>query len=262
MDGSIKLNAEALVREFAETRNQLARVSDATRLAKALTQRWAGSCMMLLVARAGFRSAARWDAWGFMTGRMQSGGKIATSDDDLLCLVAGGDRHAFQHLVERHARSMLSLAERMTGSPDEADEIAQEAFIKIWLAAPKWRLDGPARFSTWLYRVVLNLCLDRRRRRIAVPLDEIDEPADQSIGAFETIATEQQRALLLAAMEVLPERQRAALSLYYFSEISAREAAEVLEMSVSALESLLVRGKRTLKNILADKGVVKIGDMV
>lgn len=210
---------------------------------------WAGYCM------SGAWPLARRDGWDFMTVEAWNAARDEACDDELLRLSAGGDRHAFQRLMDRHARSVLSLAERMTGSPTDADEIAQEAFIKVWLAAPKWRLDGPARFSTWLYRVVLNLCLDRRRRRPFQALDDVDEPEDSSPGAFEAVAARQRRVAILAAMADLPERQRAALSLHYFSEMSARDAAKVMEMSVSALESLLSRGKRTLKKILIDRGV-------
>ncbi len=197
-----------------------------------------------------------------MTVEAGIGGLDAACDDDLLRLTADGDRRAFRVLMDRHVRSVLVLAERLTASASEADEIAQETFLKVWLAAPRWRRDGPARFSTWLYRVALNLCLDRRRRRSFVALDDVDEPEDHSPGAFEAVASRQRQAVVLAAMAELPHRQRAALSLHYFSGLSAREAAEVLETSVSALESLLIRGKRTLRAILADKGVTGLGDVV
>lgn len=235
-------------------------VQDATARASSISPYgagyWADYCM-----RRG-RPVAWRDGWSLMTVSAPTTGAEAASDDELLSLIAAGDRRAFQCLMERHARSVMSLAERMTGSPSDADEIAQEVFIKVWQAAAKWRVDGTARFSTWLYRVALNLCLDRRRRRPMDRLDDHEEPEDPSQTAFEVVATRQQRMILHAAMAKLPERQRAALSLHYFSEMPAREAAEVLEMSASALESLLIRGKRTLKKVLIGKGVAGIGDMV
>ncbi len=93
-------------------------------------------------------------------------------DDDLLRRVAAGDRWALQRLMDRHGRAMLALAERTTGNAADADELVQETFLKVWTMAPRWRADGGALFSTWLYRVVLNASLDLRRRR---PLHALEE---------------------------------------------------------------------------------------
>lgn len=184
------------------------------------------------------------------------------SDDDLLEQTASGDRRAFQALMDRHARPMLALAQRVSGSPDDAEELVQDAFLKVWTMAPKWRRDGGAQFSTWLYRVVLNGCLDRRRRPAWAGLDEMAELADTSPGAAHQASRRQTRDLILAAMTAIPERQRAALFLHYFSELSAPQAALVLEISVAAMEALLIRGKRALKNELMRRGVTNMGDML
>lgn len=184
------------------------------------------------------------------------------SDDDLLEQSASGDRRAFQALMDRHARAMLALAQRVSGNPDDAEELVQDAFLKVWTMAPKWRRDGGAQFSTWLYRVVLNGCLDRRRRPAWTGLDDMEELADTSPGAAQQASRRQTRDLILAAMTAIPERQRAALFLHYFSEISAPQAAQVLEVSVAAMEALLIRGKRALKNELMRRGVTTMGDML
>lgn len=185
----------------------------------------------------------------------------ADSDDDrLLGAMASGDRSALQCLMSRHAAAMLSLAERTTGSADEADEIVQEAFVKTWVMAPIWRAGGEAAFATWLYRVVLNACLDFRRRRPVLPLDSVAEPVDPGPGGFEAACASQRRALVASALAELPERQRAALSLHYFSELSAPSAARVLDVSVSAFEALLVRGKRALRQGFERRGIVR-GDL-
>lgn len=183
-------------------------------------------------------------------------------DDDLLRAAADGDRPAFRRLMDRHSRPMLALAQRVTGSAHDADEIVQEAFLKVWTMAPRWRPDGEAKFSTWLYRVVLNACLDRRRRVVFAPLEEAGDPADCAPGGLDQAMSRQCRAVIAAALEALPQRQRAALSLYYYGEVSAPQAARILDMSLPALEALLVRGKRALRKALLRHGVGGMGDIV
>lgn len=183
-------------------------------------------------------------------------------DDELLELTATGNRDAFQTLMERHVKSMLVLAQRVSGNSDDAEELVQDAFLKVWTQAPKWRRDGAAQFSTWLYRVVLNGCLDRRRRPVWTGLDEAAELADTAPGAAHHLAQRQNRAILQDAMAVIPDRQRAALFLHYFSEISAPQAAQVLDITVPAMEALLIRGKRALKKELIRRGVSDLGDMI
>lgn len=130
------------------------------------------------------------------------------------------------------------------------------------MAAPGWRDDGPARFSTWLYRVVLNASIDRRRRRSFAPLDEASDAVDDAPSGYDDAMACERRHLVLSAIAQLPERQRAALSLHYFAEISAREVAEILGVSLSALEALLVRGKRALRKDLTGAGISGLGDVL
>jgi RNA polymerase sigma-70 factor (ECF subfamily) len=182
-------------------------------------------------------------------------------DHQLMVLIAAGDQCAFKILMKRHTRSVLAFAQRMTGSPQDAEEILQKAFIAVWYAALKWRADKGARFTTWLYRVVLNAGLDRRRRRPLYPLEEAGERVDPAPGATERLMMRQRHALILHAMKKLPRRQQAALSLHYFHETSVREAAEILEVTVPALESLLIRGKRALKKSLLCVGVTGMCDV-
>lgn len=182
-------------------------------------------------------------------------------DHQLMALIAAGDQCAFKILMKRHTRSVLAFAQRMTGSPQDAEEILQEAFVAVWYAALKWRTDKGARFSTWLYRVVLNAGLDRRRKRPLYPLDEVEERPDPAPGVTERVMMHQRHALILRAMAELPRRQQEALALHYFHETSVREAAEILEVTVPALESLLIRGKRTLKSTLVRLGVTSLADV-
>ncbi len=185
----------------------------------------------------------------------------AASDDDLLRGIAQGDRRCFQRLMERHVRAMLALATRVLRNADDADEIVQEAFLKVWTLAPKWRSDSEAKFSTWLYRVVLNASLDRLRRVRFVAEDEAEEQADPAPGGLERVMARQRERLVTVAMAEMPSRQRQALSLYYFSDLTAPEAARVLGLSLGAMEALLVRGKRSLRAALARLGVRGMGDV-
>ena len=176
-------------------------------------------------------------------------------DEELLALVAGGDSQAYRLLVERHGRRVLGMARRMTGNLAEAEDVAQEAFLRVWQHAGAWREQG-AQFSTWLYRVVMNLCLDRRRRKPMATLESAGDPADERPNAESTVASAERSRQVQAALAGLPDRQRAALVLSYYEGLSNAVAAEALEISVAALESLLVRARRALRAELATRGVM------
>ena len=195
----------------------------------------------------------------------QGGGAIpernAASDDDLLRAIAQEDRRSFQWLMERHVRPMLALSTRVLRNSDDADEVVQEAFLKVWTMAPKWRSDREAKFSTWLYRVVLNASLDRLRRARYVAEEEAGEQADPAPGGLDRAMARQRERLVSTAMAEMPARQRQALSLYYFSDLSAPEAARELDLTLGAMEALLVRGKRNLRTALARLGIRGIGDV-
>lgn len=198
--------------------------------------------------------------------RLNQGGRTppdtsGIGDDDLLRAIADGDRAAFKGLMERHARPMLAMATRVLGNPDDADEIVQEGFLRVWKMAPGWRADGAAKFSTWLYRVVMNLCLDRTRKRPFASMDEAGDPPDDRPGGLDLVMAKQSQALIGAALNTIQARQRQALTLYYFSDLSASEAAKVLDISVAALEALLVRGKRSLRDILSRRGITGMGGL-
>ncbi|WP_439815757.1 RNA polymerase sigma factor [Zavarzinia sp. CC-PAN008] len=163
--------------------------------------------------------------------------------------VGQGDRQAYAVLVRRHLSRMVSLAVRVLGSRAEAEEVAQESMLRVWTQAPKWSPDG-ARFTTWLYRVTLNLCLDRKRRAPNAALDEVPEPADERPDALEGVAHARMAQALRKALAALPERQRAAIALCLDDGLSQQEAAAALGVSEGAIESLLVRARRTLRDQL------------
>jgi len=166
-------------------------------------------------------------------------------DDDLMARVAAGERAAFAQLVGRNLDRALAVAQRILGDRNEAEDVAQEALLRLWRHAGA-RQAGTARVSTWLYRFVVNLCLDRRRRPSAVALEAAGDPPDPSPSTFAAIYRDEVAGLVAAAVAKLPERQRAALALCYYEGLSNIEAAEILDVSIGALESLLVRARRSL----------------
>ncbi len=145
---------------------------------------------------------------------------------------------------------MLGLATRMLRDRSEAEDVAQEALLRVWRNAGVWRPER-ARFDTWLHTIVLNLCRDRLRRRRERTSHDIPETADPRADA-ETGLLEAERGDAVArAIAALPERQREAILLVHYQDLPGKEAAAALEISIEALESLLARGRRTLRAQLA-----------
>jgi RNA polymerase sigma-70 factor, ECF subfamily len=171
------------------------------------------------------------------------------SDEELMVEVAAGNRDAFEQLAKRHLRKSVGLARRIVSNGDDAEEIVQDAFLQIWAHADRWRANE-ARFSTWLYRIVLNRCFDYRRRRTFSPIEDAADVPTALPDALTAVGDKELRMHVETAIQGLSERQRAALSLVYFEEMSCGEAARVLELSESATESLLVRARRALRQRL------------
>lgn len=172
-------------------------------------------------------------------------------DEDLVRRVGRGDPAAIQAMVARKLPRMLSLANRMLGDLAEAEDVAQEAMLRAWKQAPKWK-PGQAKFDTWLHRVGLNLCYDRLRRRREVPTDTPPDRTDDGPAPDRGLIAAQTGARVDAALSLLPERQREAIILCHYQELTNIEAASLMDVSVDALESLLSRGRRGLRQTLAD----------
>jgi RNA polymerase sigma factor (sigma-70 family) len=171
------------------------------------------------------------------------------SDDALLQLYANGDQTAAQMLTLRLAPRAYAQAYRMLGIAAEAEDVAQEAMMRVWKIAPEWRT-GEAKVTTWLYRVTSNLCTDRLRKTRTTTLEAIDEPIDPSPSAADTMQDTARHDALQSALMELPERQRQAVVLRHLDELPNPEIADVMEISVEAVESLTSRGKRALVQIL------------
>jgi len=175
---------------------------------------------------------------------------IEDPDAELVARTGRGDRRAAQELVARHLPKMLTLARRMLSERGEAEDAVQDAFLRLWTHAARWE-PGKAKFETWLYRVTLNQCYDRLRRRVSANLDEVVDVADAAPTPESRLANAALATDIERAVADLPERQRAAIVLCHYQECGNIEAAEILGISVEALESLLARGRRTLRVRLA-----------
>jgi RNA polymerase sigma-70 factor (ECF subfamily) len=170
------------------------------------------------------------------------------SDEALMARVARGDEAAYRLLTRRHVPVMLGLARRILGNTADAEDVAQEAMLRVWTHAPRWQ--PLALFRTWLTRVVVNLCLDRKRRAPWVELDAAGEIVDPARGPGEQAERVERDRLVTAAIAELPARQRTAIVLTYGDGMSNAQVAEILDTTVSAVETLLVRGKQNLRRAL------------
>ena len=178
-------------------------------------------------------------------------GVTADPDEDLVRRVGQGDPAAIQALVARKLPRVLNLAHRMLGDAVEAEDVAQDAMLRAWRQAPRWT-PGKAKFDTWLHRVALNLCYDRLRRRREIPTDAPPERPDESPGPDRGLLAVETGERVNAALRLLPDRQREAIVLCHYQELTNIEAAGLMEISVEALESLLSRGRRALRQTLSD----------
>jgi RNA polymerase sigma-70 factor (ECF subfamily) len=172
-------------------------------------------------------------------------------DPDLALIrrVAKEDPVAVRQLVSAKLPRVLALATRMLGDRTEAEDVSQEVFERAWRQAAKWQA-GRARFDTWLHVVAVNLCRDRLRRRRELTVDALPDQVDPSPRPDEALREKQRNISVEAAVRQLPERQREAIILVHYQDMSNIEAARVLEVSVEALESLLARGRRSLRHSL------------
>lgn len=171
------------------------------------------------------------------------------TDSDLMARIRDDDREAFRLLLRRHLPRAYGLARRLTGTANEAEDIAQDAFLQIWQRRAQWQDDG-AKFTTWLYRVVANRAIDHRRRPRAEAIDVVSEHAAEGPDAVSTIQRVQVTERLRLAQERLPEQQRVAIALYYYEGLTAADVADVMNTTLGAVESLLKRARQNLRQSL------------
>lgn len=170
-------------------------------------------------------------------------------DDFLLQRAAIGDQSAWTILIQRHLSVIVRYAWYVLGDRAEAEDVAQETFLRLLGKVECWRPGGPE-LRTWLYRVAINLCIDRRRLRREMSYDEMPEMPEGADREPVLDDRLDQRHAVRKALDALPERQRTVITLVYYQGMTNREAAELLEVSVEAVESRLVRARRALRRQL------------
>lgn len=174
---------------------------------------------------------------------------VFDEDSELLDRLATGDEAAFRMLVERHIDRAYAIALRIVGNAADAEDVVQDTMLKIWSHRGRWQ-HGRAKFSTWLYRVISNRCIDLRRKPRNENVETVPEVADGQPGAVEIIERNELNGMLELAMQRLPEQQRIAVIFSYHENMSNGEIAQVMDTTVAAVESLLKRGRQQLRQLL------------
>lgn len=178
----------------------------------------------------------------------------ALPDAALMRETGTGSVAAFAVLVERHTPALYRVAMRMLADGHEAEDVVQECFARLWQHAPRWQPSG-AGLVGWLHRIAMNLCFDRKRRFRVVTMPELPDLADETPLADELIASEQAHGAVATALADLPERYRAALVLCYYEGFTNALAADVLALNIKAMESLLFRARRQMRDLLESRDV-------
>lgn len=182
---------------------------------------------------------------------------MATDDGELIKCAQQGSEKALAALIARHQRYVYNLAFRMLGDVHEAQDLTQEAFLRMWRGLDRFR--GDAKFTTWLYRIVVNLCCSRlpelRRQLATADIDETDPYALPAVAAPPGMVEEaEQHALLHQQIAALPEKYRLVITLFYLQEQNYQEIAQVLSLPVNTVKTHLFRARERLKQSLIAGG--------
>ncbi len=176
-------------------------------------------------------------------------GTARDPDSDILPALMQQDQRAFAMLIDRHIKSLSAQSAQMLGDVHLAEDITQSVFLKTWQMLPNWQT-GNAKLITWMRRVATNMCLDQLRKKKPIYTDTVpDRPGAEPLQDDHMVST-QQSETMSTAMGLLPERQKAALTLFYYQELPQKQCADIMELTVPAFESLLRRSRQALKKSL------------
>jgi RNA polymerase sigma-70 factor (ECF subfamily) len=168
-------------------------------------------------------------------------------DENLMDFIRGGNLAAFDALVARHQRRFYTMVYRWVMHKQDAEDIVQDAFLKLWSGKARWKSDRKARFVTWFYRILYNQAMDALRSRKRATAELVDDIPAGDLSAEDEEAAQQEQKILRDALCLLPENQRVAVNLFYFEDMSQKQIAAMMGISVKALESLLSRAKAGLR---------------
>lgn len=176
------------------------------------------------------------------------------SDESLLAAIQEGSQDGFALLVQRHANRFYGLAYRIMHHREDAEDIVQEAFLRLWQKPEAWRADLRSKFTSWFYRVVVNLCLDRKRAPAWDEFTDDHDSPDPTLDGEAIMTALQNAELIWQQVSSLPLRQQVALQLYYYDELPQQEAADAMELQLKAFQSLLHRARLSLKEKMIMSG--------
>jgi RNA polymerase sigma-70 factor (ECF subfamily) len=189
------------------------------------------------------------------------------TDEELMLAICKGEQSAYQTVVKEHLKPISHYAYRLLGNQKDTEDITQETFLKLWINAATWQPEK-SKLTTWLHRITHNLCVDYLRKHSRVQtqdnfeehlVDSSEETNDRNVDFTQRdLCRDSEKIRILdSALNQLPESQRSAIMLCTVQNFSNKEAAVIMDISVKALESIIARGKRTLKSIIrtmADNG--------
>jgi len=178
---------------------------------------------------------------------------MTTNDEKIINQIIAGDSNAFSVLVDRYKDLVFTLSLKMLKNREEAEEVAQDTFIKVFKSLSKFK--GDSKFSTWIYKVTYNSCLDRlkknKKEQLKVAIDEYTEHQVKTIdNALENMVEEERQQAIKACLELLPPEDSFLLTLYYFEEQSLDEIAKVVGLTANNVKVKLFRSRKKLTSIL------------
>ncbi len=189
-----------------------------------------------------------------------------TTNEDLMGKVRLGNKHAFEVLIHRHQQSVLNFIFRFMGNRTDAEDLTQEVFLRIWKAAGTYKSE--AKFTTWLYRIATNLCINKQRAIRIRRLFAKSHSQEQRRGSKDSfiigegaelltpedhLIDSEQSVQLLNALNELPTSQRLTIILKIYDEMSYQEISQIMDRSISAVDSLLIRAKKNLRKKMTGK---------
>lgn len=188
---------------------------------------------------------------------------ISEQDDaTLIEWIQQGGYEAFAEIVRRHTTRFYRIAYRLLFRKEDAEDVVQEAFLRLWERPHMWNRNNKTKFTTWFYKVVTNMCFDMNRKKEMSPLTENLQLRDNGNAPDTSMEKAQERALLDFFISRLPERQQLALNLCFYEGLSNKEAADIIGVNLKALQSLLMRAKTSLKDKVAqlEKGISHVNE--